>query len=199
MFMLPFSLNLGAAPIHWAVIKGEKETGVTTMFMDEGLDTGDMLLKECISITSQMTTGEVHDKLAQLGGQLLIKTLNKLQKGQITPEPQNEKEASYAPLLKEHEKISWYNTREDIHNLIRGMNSWPGAYTFYKGLRLKIWQSSLENVKWDSIAQPGTILAQDNQGFWVQTIDGPLLITQVQPAGRKIMSAKDFSMAIKWN
>ncbi|NMA02954.1 MAG: methionyl-tRNA formyltransferase [Clostridia bacterium] len=183
----------GAAPIHWAVIKGEKETGVTTMFMDEGLDTGDMLLKECISITSQMTTGEVHDKLAQLGGQLLIKTLNKLQKGQITPEPQNEKEASYAPLLKkEHEKISWYNTREDIHNLIRGMNSWPGAYTFYKGLRLKIWQSSLENVKWDSIAQPGTILAQDNQGFWVQTIDGPLLITQVQPAGRKIMSAKDF-------
>ena len=72
------------------------------------------------------------------------------------------------------------------------MNSWPGAYTFYKGLRLKIWQSSLENVKWDSIAQPGTILAQDNQGFWVQTIDGPLLITQVQPAGRKIMSAKDF-------
>lgn len=183
----------GAAPIHWAVINGEKETGVTTMFMDEGLDTGDMLLKENITITSEMTTGELHDKLALVGGQLLVQTLHKLQKSEIIPEPQDEKKSCYASLLKgEHEIIQWHRDSEDIHNLIRGMNPWPGAYTFYKGLRLKIWRSNLKNAERGSTAQPGSILAKDIEGFWVQTKDKPLLITQVQPAGKKVMSAKDF-------
>lgn len=182
----------GAAPIHWAIIKGEKETGITTMYMNEGLDTGDMLLKAKVTIGPQTTTGELHDQLAVLGGQVLIETLKKLEKNELTPQPQNDDLASYAPLLtKEHEKINWDSSAQKIHNLIRGMNPWPGAYTIYKGDRLKIWTTVLEE-EINEKGRTGEIIALTNSGFWVQTQDKPILVTKVQPAGKKVMEAKAF-------
>ena len=183
----------GAAPIHWAIINGEKKTGITTMLMDEGLDTGDMLLKETITITPNMTTGEAYDQLAQIGGQVLVDTLIKLKGAKIHPQRQNHIEASHAPLLKDHhELITWDEEALKIHNLIRGMNPWPGAYTFCKGGRLKIWESRLHSSEKLRIGQPGEILALDSHGLWVQTKDWPILITSVQPAGKKEMLARDF-------
>lgn len=184
----------GAAPIHWAIFNGEKESGITTMLMEEGLDTGPMLLKESVVISSNMTTGELHDKLAQLGGKLLIETLDKLVNGDINPIVQDNTQFSYAPLLKrEHEKINWQMTKSDIHNLVRGMNPWPGAYTFLKDTRLKVWETSLEEHPRSQLSgKAGEIIEVAEVGFWVQTGDKPILITKVQPAGKNIMTAVSF-------
>jgi methionyl-tRNA formyltransferase len=123
----------GAAPIHWAVLNGEQKTGVTTMLMDEGLDTGDMLLAAEYPISSTATTGEVHDALARLGAEVLLKTLRGLQDGTLKPVPQPQ-EFTYAPPLKrEHERIDWSHSALAIHNQIRGLNPWPGAYTTFRG------------------------------------------------------------------
>lgn len=184
----------GAAPIHWAIFNGEKESGITTMLMEEGLDTGPMLLKESVVISSNMTTGELHDKLAQLGGKLLVETLDKLVNGDINPIVQDNTQFSYAPLLKrEHEKINWQMTKSDIHNLVRGMNPWPGAYTFLKDTRLKVWETSLEEHPRSQLSgKAGEIIEVAEVGFWVQTGDKPILITKVQPAGKNIMTAVSF-------
>jgi len=183
----------GAAPIHWAIINGEKESGVTTMLMDQGLDTGAMLLKKRVEITPDMTTGELHDMLAVLGARLLAETLEKLAQGEIKPEAQDDSQSSYAPLLqKEHEKIAWHKGKVNIHNLIRGMNPWPGAYTFLKETRLKVWETSLKKFT-GSLGTVGQIMKLDEEGFWVQTGDEPILVTKVQPAGKNIMSAVSFA------
>jgi methionyl-tRNA formyltransferase len=184
----------GAAPIHWAIINGEEETGVTTMLMDEGLDTGPMLLKESIRINETMTMGLLHDQLAQLGANLLVETLEKLSRGQLKPEAQNDALSSYAPLLtKEHEKINWQDRKDNIHNLVRGMNPWPGAYTLLKGARLKIWETTLEKCPGGEQGKAGEIIKVTQGGVWVQTGDHPLLLTKVQPAGKKVMSAVSFA------
>lgn len=183
----------GAAPLHWSIINGETKTGITTMYMNEGLDTGDMLLKEEVEIGPNMNTGELHDKLADMGGKILIKTLDLLQKDEITPEAQNDQESSYAPLLKkEHEKISWDESSSNIHNLVRGMNPWPGAYTVYNKQRLKILETRLNSLGYAENNKSGTIIEIDDTGFWVKTKDGNILITKVQPAGKKAMPAGDF-------
>ncbi|KJS81459.1 MAG: methionyl-tRNA formyltransferase [Peptococcaceae bacterium BICA1-8] len=183
----------GAAPIHWAIINGEKETGVTTMLMDQGLDTGNMLLNTSVEIGSDVTTGELHDKLAVLGGQLLTKTLYMLAKGEITPQPQDDGQATYASLInKEHELINWQKKAQDIHNLIRGMNPWPGAYSFFMGTRLKVWETSLQDYPGSNSGSIGEIVYQDDLGFWVQTGDKPVLIKKIQPAGKNIMTANSF-------
>ncbi len=182
----------GPAPIHWAIINGETESGVTTMLMDEGLDTGDMLLKARVLIDQNMTTGELHDRLAILGGQVLVETLEKLEKNLLKPEPQNHELATYAPLLtKEHEKIDWKKSAVSVHNLVRGMNPWPGAYTFIEDRRIKIKETRLKD-KLDLQGQPGEVLAITSEGLWVQTGDKPLLITKVQPSGKNEMSVNDF-------
>lgn len=191
----------GAAPIHWSIISGDKVTGVTTMQMDEGLDTGDMLLKAEYPLGEDTTTGEAHDALAELGAQLMIETLEQLQKGELTPVPQRGK-SRYASLLKrEDEKIAWEQEAQEIHNRIRGLNPWPGAYTTFRGENLKVWKSSLQDAKetegqlleqGEKTSQPGEILACDQKGLWVQTGKGLLLIEEVQPAGKKAMGARDF-------
>jgi len=182
----------GPAPIHWAIINGETESGVTTMLMDEGLDTGDMLLKARVLIDQNITTGELHDRLAILGGQVLVETLEKLEKNLLKPEPQNHELATYAPLLtKEHEKIDWKKSAVSVHNLVRGMNPWPGAYTFIEDRRIKIKETRLKD-KLDLQGQPGEVLAITSEGLWVQTGDKPLLITKVQPSGKNEMSVNDF-------
>ena len=188
----------GAAPIHWALIHGERMTGVTTMQMDEGLDTGDMLLKAEYSVSEEATTGEVHDALAQLGGELLIKTLDLLEKKELEAIPQVGV-TRYASLLKrEHEELHWSQRAEALHNQIRGLNPWPGAYTTFRGETLKVWRSKSPNKgrtkQLDNTvsAQAGEVLEVSNDGLLVQTGDGGLLITEVQPAGKKAMPARDF-------
>lgn len=134
----------GAAPINWAIIRGERKTGVTTMLMDAGLDTGDILLKREIDISENMTAGELHDKLAFLGAEVLKETLWQVREGTIKRIPQNDSEATYAPMLKkEMGLIDWDRSSIDIHNLIRGTNPWPGAFTCYKGKHIKILKSSI--------------------------------------------------------
>lgn len=184
----------GAAPIHWAVMKGEGVTGVTTMYMDEGLDTGDMLLKAEIPILPEMTTGEVHDTLAELGGQLIARTLQMLEAKRIRPIPQSG-DYSYAPLLtREDELIHWDKSAGELHNQIRGLNPWPVAFTSFKGEMLKIWRSEMKSWDTNPVAkQPGEIIKIDEDGLWVQTGNREFLkITEVQPAGKRRMPARDF-------
>lgn len=183
----------GAAPIHWAIMHGDQRTGITTMRMDEGLDTGDMLLKAEYPITEDATTGEVHDALAQLGGELLVKTLDLLDKGELKPTPQKG-ETCYASLIKrEHEKIQWSKPAKDIHNQIRGLSPWPGAYTTFRGENLKIRQSrNLPGQTVSAQGEPGEVLEITSEGLVCETGNGRVLITEVQPAGKKTMPARDF-------
>jgi methionyl-tRNA formyltransferase len=195
----------GAAPIHWAVINGETNTGVTTMLIDEGLDTGDILLKKIYPISGEATTGEVHDALAEIGGQLLIQTIEAWSRGDLKAVAQAG-ESSYAPLLKrEHEWLDWSRNAAELHNQIRGLNPWPGAVTKYKGENLKVWQSSLvsQSLAGDKISSEdfqkespvreyGKILKIVEDGIIVETGKGEILLRQVQPAGKRIMPARDF-------
>ena len=199
----------GAAPIHWAVMRGETRTGVTTMLMDEGLDTGDMLLKREVSISNEATTGELHDELAALGGELLLDTLNELEMGRLISIPQTG-ESNYAPLLKrEHERIDWSCGAHELHDQIRGLNPWPGAFTTFRGENLKIWRSILclhtekfpetecrkfeprtSNLEYR--VEPGQIFQVLEDSLVVQTGEGVLRILEVQPAGKRAMPARDF-------
>ncbi|AFM42568.1 methionyl-tRNA formyltransferase [Desulfosporosinus acidiphilus SJ4] len=191
----------GAAPIHWAIINGEEYTGVTTMLMDEGLDTGDMLLKREIKISQKDTMGEIHDKLALLGGELLIQTLRELEQGTLTATAQSGK-SNYAPLLnRDHERIDWTRSAVELHNQIRGLNPWPGAFALFREEQFKVWRSTVfsgqraaekENSFQGSNAEVGQILEVLEEGLLVQTGDGLLWIAEVQPAGKRPMSARDF-------
>lgn len=187
----------GAAPIHWAIMKGETLTGVTTMLMDEGLDTGDMLLKREITISNQSTTGEIHDKLANIGAELLIDTLHQLEMRSLVPTPQMG-ETNYAPLLKrEHERLDWSCRATDLHNQIRGLNPWPGAFASFRGENLKIWRSTpfiqtKGDLKPEKDSEAGRIIQVLGDGLLVQTGEGILRVLEVQPAGKRSMPARDF-------
>lgn len=175
----------GAAPLNWVVINGEKVSGNTTMLMDVGLDTGDMLLKDEVEITENMTAGELHDKLMISGADLLIKTIEGMSKGEITPIKQ-EGETCYAKMLnKDTGKIDWEKSAKDIHNLIRGLNPWPIAHTTYKGESMKIYESIVINE--NSSKEPGTIISVNKSGMKVNTSDGIILIKKIQfPNGKPL-------------
>ncbi|MCB5724133.1 methionyl-tRNA formyltransferase [Mitsuokella jalaludinii] len=181
----------GAAPMQWCVIDGEKKTGITTMFMDAGLDTGDMLLKAEFPIGPDTTLEEVHDGLMALGAKVLIDTLEELSAGTLKRIPQTG-ESNYAPMLtKETGHIHWQDCAQKIHNLVRGLDSWPGAYTFLAGKKYKIWRTRCTTEKTE--AQPGTILRADKkEGLFVVAGDGVLEITELQAPGKKRMAAKDY-------
>lgn len=181
----------GAAPMQWCVIDGEKKTGITTMFMDAGLDTGDMLLKAEFPIGPNTTLEEVHDGLMALGAKVLIDTLEELSAGTLKRIPQTG-ESNYAPMLtKETGHIHWQDCAQKIHNLVRGLDSWPGAYTFLAGKKYKIWRTRCTTEKTE--AQPGTILRADKkEGLFVAAGDGVLEITELQAPGKKRMAAKDY-------
>ncbi len=183
----------GAAPIHRCIINGEERTGVTIMQMDRGLDTGDMLLQAEIEIGPEDTAGTVHDRLAGLGGALLLEALGKLARGELKRIPQDHSQSSYAPMLsREDELIDWMRDNKSLDNLIRGMNPWPGAYTIYKGKIVKVWLARAEDSPGKSI--PGTVVRVDkNAGFEVQTGSGVLLVREVQPQGGKRMDAAAFA------
>lgn len=181
----------GAAPIQWAVIRGEKVSGVTTMQMDVGLDTGDMLLKTEVPLAEDETGGSLHDKLSVLGGDLLIETLKGLEAGTIVPEKQDDSQSGeYARMLdKSLGKIDFSMRAEEIERLIRGLNPWPSAYTSYNNKTMKLWKA---RVVPGGEAVPGQVLAVDKKGFTVQTGDGALQILELQMEGKKRMDAGAF-------
>ncbi|MGN1168104.1 MAG: methionyl-tRNA formyltransferase [Lachnospiraceae bacterium] len=182
----------GAAPIQWAVINGEKVSGVTTMQMDEGLDTGDMLLKTEIVLDEKETGESLHDKLATAGASLCVETLKRLTEGSIVPEKQGESPTAYARMLdKNLGNINWDESAVSIERLIRGLNSWPSAYTDWEGKVMKIWGA---DVYPDSphTEKPGTITKVEKDGFYVQTGDGLLKVTELQIPGKKKMDAAAF-------
>lgn len=181
----------GAAPIQWAVIEGEKTSGVTTMYMDEGLDTGDMLLKEEISLADTETGGSLHDKLMVLGGPLILRTLEGLQEGTIARTPQNHSEHTYAKMLdKQLGKLDFTKPASEIERLIRGLNPWPSAYTSLGGKTLKIWEAKV--VPSPEQATPGEIVETAKSYITVQTGEDALQILSLQLEGKKRMSTEAF-------
>ena len=181
----------GAAPIQWAIIDGETVTGVTTMQMNEGLDTGDMLLKTEVIIEEKETGGSLHDKLADAGAKLCIETLKGLEEGRITPIPQGETTTSYAKMLdKKLGNIDWSKPAESIERLIRGLSPWPSAYTDWNGKVMKIWDATV--VEEISDAEIGTIVKVDKDAFCVQTGEGFLRVCELQIPGKKRMDAGAF-------
>lgn len=185
----------GAAPINWAIAEGYEKSGITTMLMNAGLDTGDMLLKKDIVISRDMTAEALHDALAQMGPSLLIETLSGLEAGTITPEKQDDSEATYAPLMsKETSKIDWYQTSETIINRIRGFNPWPVAHTQMLGQPLKVFKAQVaEERNLDSISEaPGTVVDVDKKGFYVRTGSGVLRIDELQWGSSKRMMTSAF-------
>lgn len=184
----------GAAPIQWAVIDGEKETGVTTMMMDVGLDTGDILETKVIPLDPKETSGSLFEKLSEAGGPLILSTLEKLEKGTITRTPQGESGTSYAKMLtKTLGDINWTMSATAIERLIRGLNPWPSAYTQWEGKTMKIWEAEVEDVvETIDTHEPGTITEVTKHGFKVQTGEGRLAIKSLQIPGKKRMEADAF-------
>ena len=181
----------GAAPIQWAIINGESISGVTTMQMDEGLDTGDMLEKAEVPLGEKITGGELHDLLAEAGAKLCAQTLEKLEKGELKPEKQGETPTAYARMLdKKLGNIDWTRPAVEIERLIRGLNPWPSAYTTWNEKTMKIWDADV--VDEEKTAEPGTIIEVTKQTFSVQTGEGALRINELQIPGKKKMSADAF-------
>jgi len=182
----------GAAPIQWAVINGETETGITTMLMDPGLDTGPMLLQETAPIHPTDTAGDLAARLAPLGGRLLVETLAKLKNGTLRPMPQDHAEATLAPLLKKEDEIlQWENEAVALANRIRGLTPQPGAYTYHGMERWRVWRAQPVSVGCTE-AQPGTILEATKDGLRIATGNGALLIREIQPAGGKRLSVQQY-------
>ena len=177
----------GAAPMQWSIIDGEKVTGITTMYMAKDLDSGDMLLKAEVEITDEDTFATIHDKMAVTGANLLLDTLDQLEAGTLERIPQDHDAATYAPMItKETGHIDWSKNRQDIINLIRGLNPVPAAYTIYEEEVLKIFGAVISDVQADDAAN-GEIVAVVKKGFVVKCGDGCLLITEVQARGGKRM------------
>lgn len=182
----------GAAPIHWAVINGEKFTGVTTMYMDIGMDTGDMILKAETPINEYDTTGQLHDRLSQMGADILEKTIRLILDGKAPRIPQDHNQATYAPLLtRDLEKIDWQRSAVKIHNLVRGLNPWPGAYCQYNGNNLKIWETRVHDTNYDG--QCGKIREITSEGILVETGKGIIELLTVQPENKRRMKARDYA------
>ncbi|AIY84510.1 MAG: methionyl-tRNA formyltransferase [Clostridium baratii] len=180
----------GAAPINWAIMNGEKVSGNTTMLMDVGLDTGDMLLKDEVEIRDDMTAGELYDILKERGGKLLVDTIEGLVNNTITPEKQSD-ETFYAKMLnKEMAKIDWSKSAKDIHNMIRGLNPWPVAHTLYDGSTMKIFESEVINK--NSNEENGKIISVSKKGIEVSTGEGILLIKKMQFPNSKPLTVEQY-------
>lgn len=201
----------GAAPIQWAVINGERESGVTTMQMDAGLDTGDMLLKTVVPLDEEETGGSLFEKLSKAGASLLLDTLSGLEAGTIVPEKQGETTTEYAKMLtKDMGRIDWSRDAVSIERLVRGLNPWPSAYTEINGKTLKIWKARAlsEDGKKQAVSEnggapkpeesgrgaaaPGTVLAAEGGKLWIQTGSGALSVEELQLEGKKRMDTAAF-------
>ena len=185
----------GAAPIQRVIIDGEKETGVTTMRMDVGLDTGDMMLKEAVTIDEKETGESLHDKLSAVGSSLIVKTLDLLEKDEITYEKQDDSLSCYAKMLnKELGHIDWNKSAVEIERLIRGLNSWPSAYTSFQGKNLKLWEADVRNQEDDTSqsATPGMVVGVTKEEIVVACGSGVLVLKELQLEGKKRMTTKEF-------
>ena len=195
----------GAAPIQWCVIDGERETGITTMMMDVGLDTGDMLEKAVIPIEEKETGGSLHDKLSMAGGDLILSTLKKLEEGTLVRTPQTDEGTCYAKMLtKSLGDIDWNQGAVSIERLIRGLNPWPSAYTLWNGKTIKIWAADViagreaadflseSGVPAETGTAPGTVVCSDKRGLVVCTGGGLLSIRELQMEGKKRMDTPAF-------
>jgi len=179
----------GAAPIQWAVIKGETETGVTIMQMDEGMDTGDILLPVILPIEEDDTSGSLFDKLAKLGGQSLVKAIALLKEDRLPPVKQDDSLATEAPMLnKEMGHLDWSRSAADLHCLIRGLDPWPSAYGFIGDKRFRFFKPQV--VAGEVSELPGTLCRADKEGILVATGEDYLLIRQIQPEGKKRMTVQ---------
>ena len=179
----------GPAPIQWAVIHGETRTGVTTMMTDIGVDTGDILLQRDTQIGPDETAGELFARLAVLGADLLLETLEQLKHGQIKRMPQKHDEATHFPMLKKEDgRIDWTKSANDIHNLVRGVNPWPGAYCFYDDTPIKIWKTkACDEIP--GLPPGGVVCCSDKKGLFISCGEGTLQILELQLAGKKRMDA----------
>ncbi|MBI1730532.1 methionyl-tRNA formyltransferase [Candidatus Acetothermia bacterium] len=182
----------GAAPIQWALIHGESETGITTFLLNERLDTGDLMLKRAIPITEDDTAGSLEAKLAELGSEVIFETLDGIATGKLKAQPQDHLKATLAPKIKkELAQLDWTKSAKELFNLIRGLNPSPGAYTFYKGKRLKIHRSRVASINAGS-ATAGEVIQLNPQGLILKTGDNSLELTEVQPEGKKALTGTEF-------
>ena len=184
----------GAAPIQWSIINGDEVTGITTMYMDAGMDTGDMIQKFELNIDEDDTYGTLYEKMKVLGGKAIIETLEKVADGTARKEKQSD-DFTVAPMIeKEMGEIDWNKSSRDIRNLIRGFNPMPGAYTVMKdGAKMKVWMSEYSDISSTDEVLPGTfIIADSKKGLYVKTGDGVLELTEIQMPNLKRMSAKEY-------
>jgi methionyl-tRNA formyltransferase len=185
----------GAAPIHWAIVNGEPRTGLTTMQIDPGLDSGPILLQRELAVGADETAPQLAQRMSEAGAPLVIETLHRLERGEILPVPQDHAQATFAPLLKrEHGRIDWSQNARRIYNRIRGLQPWPGAYTSFRGQVCHVWGAPTE---WPAdsppAAPPGLIVQQGSQLFVLCGENSGLRLDEVQLEGRKRMSALDFA------
>ena len=181
----------GSAPIQWAIIKGENKTGVTIMLMDEGMDTGDILLSSEIEISPDDTSDILHDRLADLGANLLIETLNAFDTGDIHPISQDHAQATYAPMLKKDDgRMNWKTPAQSLEAFIRGMTPWPGAFTFHGEKRLKIFKAKA--ISANANDSPGTVMKGFPDELWIATGNGVLSVLEIQSESGKRLPIKDF-------
>lgn len=179
----------GAAPIQWAVIDGEEKTGITIMQMNAGCDTGDILYTKEYVLDAKETGASLFDKLMLLGAEAIVEALPLLEAGKLTPVPQNDAESTHAAkLTKELGKLDFGKSAMELERLIRGLNSWPSAYTKFRGKQMKIWEAEVVDAK----GMPGTIVAIDKESFTIATGEGGLRILSLQLEGKKRMETKDF-------
>ena len=181
----------GASPIQWAVLNGDPVSGVTAMRMDAGLDTGDIMAQTEVILAPDETAGSLFDRLAEAGAQLAVDTMSRLEAGTVSYAPQDAELATHTAMIhKELGLINWARPAAEIERLIRGLNPWPSAYTYYNGRNFKIWKARVTEA--DSDAQPGMVICADKNGFVVQTGSGALELLEVQLEGRKRMDAGAF-------
>ena len=183
----------GAGPIQWAVINGEKESGVTTMYMCREIDKGDMLLKDTVTLDPKETGDSLHDKLSMMGGTLLLKTIDQLEDGSAVRIPQCEEESTYAPKLeKTMGNIDWTMDADRIERLVRGLNSWPGTFTKIHGKTVKIWDCDVVRQETltenQAAATPGTVIVSEKDKLIVKAGNGALSLRMLQPEGKKNMT-----------
>jgi len=181
----------GAAPIQWAIARGERETGVTAMMMDQGMDTGPILLQRKVEISPQDTGGSLHDRLAPMAAELVVETLHGLESGKVRPLPQDGSRATYAPQLKKEDgRIDWGMASGDIALRVRAFDPWPGTFTGIKGKQLRITKASSRACQEN--LPPGTVIKCGKEGIEVSCGKGSLLVTEVQPAGKRRMHASEW-------
>ena len=186
----------GAAPIQWSILDGEKETGVTIMQMDAGIDTGDILLKKVVPIAANETGGSLFDKLGEVGSGLIVEALEKLEKGQLIPERQEEEKSCYAKMLtKSLGQIDWNADAEKIERLIRGLNPWPSAYTALGGKNMKLWEAAVVDEAADGA--PGSVSAVTKDAVIINCGSKKLSLLSVQLEGKKRMAVKDFLLGYR--